>query len=376
MAVKTYRDKARAEKKHIKKPNIIAPESVHVAFNKACEYFNIELKLAKLDSKTKKVDSNHVERLIDKNTIALIGSAPQYPHGVIDPIEELSSIAQKYNLWLHVDACVGGFLLPYYEMLGLEIPKFDFRIPHVTSISADLHKYAFAPKGASVVLYRSIDFLKYQFFICENFPGGAYASTALMGTKSGGSIAGAWAVLNYYGKKGYLEIAKKTYELTTKFKDAISQIDGLKIVGMPESSLFAYESIDPKINIYAVADVLSKKGYLIDRQQNPESIHAMITPNHEKIFEEYINDLKEAVKIVKENPNLSLSGQAAVYGMVSKLPIRSIVRHEILKILIESYSNTSENLNNKNLETQNTALDHSLPFWQKFILKILMFFKK
>lgn len=363
LAMKTYRDKARKERK--KKyfiPEIIIPDSAHVAFLKAGEYFDIKMIHAPVD-KTGKVNVKAVERRITPNTVTLVGSAPNYPYGTIDPIPELSDLAIKYNLNLHVDACVGGFILPWLEKLGDDITPFDFRVPGVTSISADLHKYGYSAKGASVILYRSMDIMKHQLFVSVNFPGGIVMTPGLTGTRPGGAIASAWATLMGLGQKKYLENAKKLSEIVRKMKEGIQAIPELEIVGEPQGPLFAYCSKSPEVNIYAVADLLEKKGWHIDRQQKPASIHFMINPLHDKIVDEYLRDLREAVSRVKENPNLAKQATAPVYGMLANVPLRGMVESEVRKMVENIYKNAGCNIN---LEEQNTS-DNGLTIIKKLL---------
>jgi len=332
MAVKTYRDRKKS-----RAPEIIAPESIHVAFNKACDYFGVKMRRARLDSDFR-VDLDHVRSMINENTIAIVGSAPQYPQGIIDPIEELGKIALEKNIPLHVDACVGGFLLPFLEMNGVKIPAWNFKVPGVTSISADIHKYGYAPKGASVILYKDMSYLKHQFFIYENWSGGVYASAAMPGTKSGGSIAGAWAVLNHFGMDGYRDLTKRTYEVTQRFIQGIRAIPSLEIVGNPLMSVFAYKSNDKSVNIFALGDEMHRRGWMINKQQNPECLHAMITPIHEKSVDPFLKDLAESVEHVRAHPELAMVGQAAMYGMIAKAPMRGMVRTEVQKVMQKMYS--------------------------------------
>lgn len=343
MAIKTYRDRARQEKPWIRNPEIIVPESIHVAVMKACEYFNVNFKIAKL-RKDKRVDLNSVKKLISRNTILIMGSAPQYPHGVIDPIEELSKLCLKKKIPLHVDACVGGFLLPFLEKNGIHLPLWDFRNEGVTSISADLHKYGYAAKGASLLLYKNMDFMKYQFFIYENWPGGVYASPSLPGTKSGGSIAAAWATIHSFGIEGYQEKAKIIWETSKKLQSGINQIQPLKLISNPDMSVFAFVSEDSNINIFAVADQMQLKGWHIDRQQDPNCIHMMVTPNHEKIADEYLKDLKEAVEFIRLHPENNFSGQAATYGLIAAIPFRSMVKKTVWKMMQQMYSASGEDI--------------------------------
>jgi len=334
LAVKTYRDMAR--KKGIKSPEMILPESAHVAWEKGAEYFNVKAIHVPLD-KEYRMDVDKVKKAITRRTVMILGSAPGYPHGVVDPIESLGAIALEKNIPLHVDACVGGYLLPFVEKLGYPVPKFDFRVPGVTSISADTHKYGYSAKGASTILYRNMDILEHQIFVFTEWPGGIFASPGLLGTRPGGNIAAAWAAMQAMGEDGYLENAKKIMDTTQKLIQGIEAIEGLEIVGKPEMSLVAYKSSSKKISIYALGDQMEKKGWHIDRQQKPECLHAMVTPLHREVMTQYLDDLKKSLEYVQANPKLSLQGGAATYGMVSKVPFRGMVKKNVLKMMRDMY---------------------------------------
>jgi len=344
LAVKTYRDLAKS-KRFLSvrkfKPEMIVPESVHVAFNKASHYFGVKMIVAPLD-KTFRVDVSAVKKLITKNTILIVGSAPNYPFGTVDPIEELGELAISKKIPLHVDACLGGFLLPFVAKNGHNIPLFDFRIPGVTSISADVHKYAYSAKGASVILYRNMDYLKHQFFVDENWPGGVFVSPALLGTRPGGAIAAAWAALKVQGEEGLKEKAQIVMAIRDKIQSGINEIPELKINGLPEAGIFSFVSTDKNLNIYAVADYLEEKGWHTDRQQKPPSLHVMITTAHEHVATNYVADLKEAIIEIKKNPERNKSGNAAMYGMMAKVPIRKLIKNELIKVMKEMYSVSGE----------------------------------
>lgn len=334
LAVKTYRDMAR--KKGIKKPEMILPESAHVAWEKGAQYFNVKAVHVPLD-KGYRMDVNKARKAITRRTVMMLGSAPGYPHGVVDPIEELGAISLERKIPLHVDACVGGYLLPFVEQLGYPIPKFDFRVKGVTSISADTHKYGYSAKGASTILYRNMDILENQMFVFTEWPGGIFASPGLLGTRPGGNIAAAWAAMQAMGKNGYLENAKKIMDTTRQLIQGIESIDGLEIVGKPDMSLVAYRSTSKKIGIYAVGDQMEKRGWHIDRQQKPECLHAMVTPLHQEVMAQYLGDLKESLEYVGANPRLSRQGGAATYGMVSKVPFRGMVKKNVLNMMRDMY---------------------------------------
>lgn len=341
LAVKTYRDLGRS--KGIRKPEMIIPETAHVAWDKGAEYFGVKVRRAPLADDWR-VDVKAVEKLINKNTVMILGAAPEYPHGIIDPIEDLSKLAVARNIPLHVDACVGGYILPFIAMAGKELPLWDFRVEGVTSISADIHKYGFAAKGASCILYRNVDYFKHQVFVHESWPGGVFASPAFLGTRPGGAYAAAWAAIQANGIEGYTELARHTVEIAERLKAGITAIDGLELIGDPKASLFAYRSTDPAINIFSVGDIMEEKGWHIDRLQHPDALHAMVTASHDKVVDQYLADLRESVEYAKAHPELADSGQAATYGMISHIPLRGMVRKQVLDMFANSYKLSAEEL--------------------------------
>lgn len=336
MAVKTYRDHARKKRPWIRRPEIVVPRTVHVAFDKAGHYFGVKVRHAPV-SDDFRADVKAMKKLINRNTILLVGSAPQYPHGVVDPIEELGALALKKGLPLHVDACVGGFLLPWIEKLGHPMPVFDFRVPGVTSMSADLHKYGFTAKGASVVLYRNMDLLKHQFYVTAGWPGGIYASPSMPGTRPGGPIAAAWAAMQSLGENGYLEQAQQAMQAARVLQDGVAKIAGLQVLGKPHATIVTLGSSDPAIDVYAVADQLEARGWNIDRQQDPPSLHCTVTSNHLKVMDAWLADLQAAVAYSRAHPEAAKSGQAAMYGMMAKIPFKGLVEHGVLQVMEGMY---------------------------------------
>jgi glutamate/tyrosine decarboxylase-like PLP-dependent enzyme len=335
MAVKTYRDMAR-DKRRVKHPEMIMPESAHVAWFKASEYFGVKIRLVPLlDDLTPNLKK--LKRMINRNTVMIIGSAPEYPHGSIDPIAAMGEIAQKHKIPLHVDACVGGFILPFMEMNGEELPLWDYRVPGVTSISADIHKYGYAAKGASTITYRNLDYLRYQMFVYQDWPGGVFASSALLGTRPGGAYAAAWGVLQYFGKAGYRALARDTLEAVNRLKAGVEKIPELQVMGNPQGPLFAYKSVSPDLNIYAVGDQMDAMGWQVNRNQFPSGLHAMVTAQHLKVVDQYLADLEKAVEIVKANPELAEQGGAATYGMLAHVPLRGMVKKKVLEMYSEQY---------------------------------------
>ena len=332
MAVKTARDWAFATK-GIKTPEIILPNTVHPAFDKAVHYFGVKpIKIPV--TKEQKADVEVTKNAVTPNTIMIVGSAPQYPHGVMDPIPELAAIAKQHGILMHVDACVGGFMLPFLKKLGRDIPPFDFSVDGVTSMSADLHKYGFTAKGASVVLYKDKDLRRFQFFVSKDWPGGLFASPTVTGTRPGGSIAAAWATLNAMGEEGYLNLYRSLIETTEKFKKGVQALD-CKVVGNPIGTLFAFET--PVVNIYIVGDLMEKRGWFVDRQMMPDSIHLTITPAHTPIVDQYLGDLKECLAHAKAHPELAGEGMAAMYGMVAHVPDPKMVDHFLYQYMDERY---------------------------------------
>ncbi|MFK8003784.1 MAG: aspartate aminotransferase family protein, partial [Polyangiales bacterium] len=236
LAMHTYRERSRRKKPWVITPEVIVPTTAHPAFDKAAHYFGIKLRKAPIMDDFR-VDVRAVKRLINRNTAAVVVSAPQYCQGVVDPVEEVAEITRRKKIPLHVDACVGGLMLPWVEKLGRTVPLWDFRVDGVTSISADLHKYGYAAKGASVVMYTDMDYLKDQFFVATDWPGGVYASANIPGTRPGGPIAAAWATLMAVGEEGYLELTSKALEVRERLMAGIAATEGIFVLGDPVGTL-------------------------------------------------------------------------------------------------------------------------------------------
>jgi sphinganine-1-phosphate aldolase len=296
LAVKTARDWARAEWA-MKDPEIILPSTAHPAFDKAGEYFDVRIVRVPV-RQDYRADVQAMRAAISNQTIMLVGSAPSYPHGVVDPIKELADLAQERGLLFHVDACVGGFMLPFVRKLGYPVPDFDFSIPGVTSLSADLHKYAYAAKPASLILYRTAALRRYQMFVSTDWPGGIYPSAGMAGSRPGGPVAAAWALLHFLGEAGYLNIAAATMRATKTIQDGIRSIPGLKVLSDPEMSVLAIAS--DSLDVYELADELSQRGWHLDRQHFPASLHVTVNYVHERVSGEFISDLREAAACVRK----------------------------------------------------------------------------
>lgn len=335
LAVKTYRDLAR-DARRVRAPEMILPVTAHVAWFKASEYFDVKVRTLPLGEDFR-VSLDRLERMINRNTVLVVGSAPEYPHGLIDPIDRMGEIAARHGVPLHVDACVGGFVLPFMAMNGAELPPWDYRVPGVTSISADLHKYGYAAKGAATITYRNLELLKHQMFVYEDWPGGIFASPALLGTRPGGAYAAAWATLQRFGVSGYRELARRTSEAFGRLRAGIDAIPELEVLGDPQGPLLSYGSAEPGFSIYAVGDQLETKGWQVNRVQSPEGLHAMVTAKHLDSVDQYLADLRSAVAAVKANPSLARSGSAATYGLMARLPLRGMVRRRVLDVFAGMY---------------------------------------
>lgn len=340
MAVKAARDRARKLKPWIRRPNMVLPRTIHVAVDKAAHYFGVKARYVDIGDDCR-ANVKAMEKAIDRNTILIAASAPQYPHATIDPIEELGAIAQRKKLPFHVDACFGGFMLPWLEKLGHPLPLWDFRVPGVTSISADVHKYGYASKGASVVIYRDMTYLKHQFFISTNWPGGIYASPSMPGTRPGGPIAAAWAAMMAMGESGYLELAKGALDATKRLRAGIEEIPQLKLLGQFHMTSVTWAAAGD-VSVYAIADLMAERGWACDRQQNPPSIHLTVNANNGAVVDAYLADLTECAAHVEAHPELAKEGEAAMYGMMAKVPLRGLVKHSVGKVMEAMYGASGE----------------------------------
>lgn len=316
LAMKAYRDWAR-EERGIRNPEIVAPTTIHPAFEKASQYFNMKLIRVPVD-KNFKADVKAIKKALCWKTAVIAGSAPSFPHGIIDPIEELSALAESKRIGFHTDACLGGFLLPWLEKLGYDIPRFDFRLPGVTSISADTHKYGYAAKGTSVVLYRGAELLSYQFYKTATWPGGLYFSPTLAGSRPGALSAACWAAMISLGEEGYIEAAKKIIETANKIKKGIEQIPKLHILGDP---LWVIAFGSEALNIYQVMEYMTGQGWSLNGLHKPPSVHLCVTLRHTlpQVADKFIEDLNQAVRHVEEHPE-EKGLMAPIYGLAASIP--------------------------------------------------------
>eukprot|EP00698_Gefionella_okellyi_P006559 TRINITY_DN15891_c0_g1_i1.p1 TRINITY_DN15891_c0_g1~~TRINITY_DN15891_c0_g1_i1.p1 ORF type:complete len:559 (+),score=141.18 TRINITY_DN15891_c0_g1_i1:46-1722(+) len=322
MACKAYRDWGRAVK-GIKRAEIICCVSAHAAFDKAGSYFGIKI-IRVPHAADFRADVGKMKSYINRNTVALVASAPEFPHGVIDPVEELSSLALRYNIGLHVDCCLGGFFLPWAELEGFAIPPFDFRVPGVTTISADTHKYGFATKGSSVVTYRNSKLRAYQYFVAPDWTGGIYASPSIAGSRPGAMVAACWAAMLAMGQDGYRSNVRDIMNARIAIQDAVAQMPDLEILGNPVAMVVSFAA-KPGISTYAVADAMSARGWNLNSLQYPPSIHICCTRMTVKNVEEFKEDLAAAVTEAKSNPDKFKDGAGAIYGLAASIPDRTLV---------------------------------------------------
>jgi sphinganine-1-phosphate aldolase len=318
----------------------ILPSTAHTAFHKASQYFKIKLHLVDSPAPSYKVHVPSVSRLINPNTIILVGSAPNFPHGIIDDIPALSRLALKHRLPLHVDCCLGSFMVPFLGRAGFPEPEggFDFRLPGVTSISVDTHKYGFAPKGNSVVLYRTRLLRSYQYFISPDWSGGVYGSPNMAGSRPGALIAGCWASLMMQGESGYVSACHAIVGAAKEIEAQIRENDVLKaslaIMGEPFVSVVAFTSIDDDIYLYDVADAMTAKGWHLNALQSPPAIHVAVTLPVSRAVDKLISDLIDVIEAEKEKSSIRAPADkaktkkgdaAALYGVAGSLPDKSIV---------------------------------------------------
>ena len=310
MVVKAARDQF-AQTRGVTTPNIVLPTSAHAAFEKACHYFGVESRRSAVGQDWR-ADIAAMERLIDDNTLMLVASAPQYPQGVVDDVTGIAALASQHGINCHVDACMGGVTLAYLVKLGHPIPAWNLSVPGVTSISVDLHKYGYTSKGASVVMYSSKSLRSHQGFFTDNWLGGMYASSGMLGTKSGGSIASAWAVLRHLGDDGYTALVQQTRNATEQLANHIVAHPHLVLRAYPDSTLICFGAADPSaLNVFAVADQLRIRGWYVDRQTPPDSLHCTVNAIHNDKIDAFVVDLDASIESVLST---RLSGDVGSYG--------------------------------------------------------------
>ena len=326
LAMRAYRGLAYS--RGIEYPEIIGSTATHAAFMKAADYFCMKFVAVPCDPLTRKVNLNKMKKAITSRTIVLIGNAPQYPYGVIDPIQDIANIALKYKLGVHVDSCLGGFILPFMDKAGFPIDPFDFRVKGVTSISADTHKYGYSPKGSSVIMYSDNELRRHQFFIATDSQIGLYPSPTLAGSRAGGIVAATWATMMFMGMDGYVENTRKVVETARWLAKEINKIPDLHVVGTPLACALGFTS--DKYDVYSVSSAMAKRGWELNALQFPPGLHISVTVIHarEGVAQSMVDAIKESMDEVRADPKAAgkaLKGVAAFYGTSQSIPDRSIV---------------------------------------------------
>jgi glutamate/tyrosine decarboxylase-like PLP-dependent enzyme len=299
-AVLAARERGRAER-GITEPEMVIPVSAHAAFHKAAHLFGITVRATPVRADWT-ADVEAMAAAVGDRTVLVVGSAPQYPQGVVDPVPDIAALAASVGANCHVDACMGGFVLPFAEMLGRKVPPWDFRVPGVTSISADVHKLGYAPKGVSVVLHASSELRAYQTFVFDDWLGGFYASPNLQGTRPGAPMAMAWAVMRHLGVEGYLRLTETTLATADRIREAVNSIEGLRVLGDGRFHLVAIAAdpaADHPIDVFALGDALLSRGWFHDRQTPPDSLHATVSNGNAPVVEQYVGALCDAADEVR-----------------------------------------------------------------------------
>lgn len=285
-------NRARARARGVDRPEILVPVSAHPAYAKAAHYFDMEVVPVPLDEHLRADVAAAAER-IGPATAVVVASAFSYPYGVMDPVADLAALADAHGVGCHVDACIGGFVLPFLERLGHDVPPWDFRVSGVTEMSADVHKYGYCPKGASVVLHRDDDWFGHQVFLYDRWGAGLYGSPGVAGARPAAPIATAWAVMHYLGASGYAEIVGGLVETTGRLRSAIDALEGIDVLGDPIGPVLALCS--DTLDLYAVGDVLDAKGWNLNRNTDPRGLHLMLSPAHADVVDDLVSDLRDAV---------------------------------------------------------------------------------
>ena len=311
MAVKTARDWAREMKPGAARPEMIVPRSAHPSFDKAGHLLGVQV-VRMEESPGFVADVDAMARAVNENTVMLVASAPPYPYGETDPVARIASLSQAHGLWMHVDACLGGMILPFAREIDPSIPEFDFAIPGVTSVSVDLHKYGYAAKGVSALLLRDAELERFQRSTFDDWPAGVYSTPNISGSRSGGGIASAWAVMRYLGRDGYREVVGNLMRVRQAFIDGIEAIDGLDAYARPHAFQFAFGS--DAYDIFAVAEGLTEREWLVGRALEPPSIMLMLNMSHEQTVAPFLADLREVVSDV-EASNITAASASAVYAI-------------------------------------------------------------
>merc|ERR1719402_1662946 len=336
LACKAYRDLARDEK-GIELTEMLVPVTAHAAFDKAAAMLGMVIKHVPVDEVTKRVNVDAMKKMISGRTAMLAGPAPQFPHGSMDNIQDIAALGLKYGIPVHVDACLGGFLIAFMADAGFPLKPFDFRVPGVTSMSADSHKK-----------YRD-----YQWFSFPDWPGGIYATPTIGGSRAGGIVAACWAAMLFFGREGYISTTKEIITTTRKITEALRNIPGIQIVGSPDVCVVAFDS--QEFNIYGLSDKLKERGWALNALQFPSCVHLCVTRPHTLpgVADKFINDVRDVTAEIMKDPSASNAGSAAMYGMAASIPDRSIVENLTGVYLDALYSMGPKPSKEKNPDVEN-----------------------
>ncbi len=325
-----------ARRRGIRKPELVLPVTGHPAFRKAASIVGMRIRTLAVDSR-QIARPDRLPGLLNRKTALVVGSAPSYPHGVLDPIPEMAKLARAKGIPFHVDACVGGFMLPWVEALGHTLEPWDFRVAGVTSISADVHKFGYGAKGCSLLLHRNDRLLKQHLYVQTDWPGGIYATAGLAGTRPGGAIAAAWASLRGLGHSGFLATAETNLKAAAYLRSQLENIPDIEIVGTPCMNIMAYRTRDNEPDLFILADFLEERGWQVDRQHKPLCLHLTVMKHHQQALDTYIRDVREGLAFAKKQPERSEQGTAALYGLMARLPAGGMIRQQVRQLIRSWY---------------------------------------
>ena len=311
LAMMAARNRARA-RRGTRQPNIVLPNSAHLTFDRAAEALGMEIRRVPVGADLR-ADVVAMQARMDGDTVALVGSAPNYPFGTFDPIAQIAALAAQHGAWMHVDACVGGFLAPYVRRLGHDVPAFELSVPGVTSMSADIHKHGMAPKGASLLLVADAADREWHKFDSRAWQRGPYSAYTTQGTRPGGAVAAAWAAMNHLGDEGYLRCARLIMEAKAIMTAGIAAIPGLDILQPSDIGIFVWRASDPTLDIGKVAAALDAEGWLVGRQQEPDGIHLHLNPIHREVAGEYVEAVSRAVAAARGGQNSRIGANERTY---------------------------------------------------------------
>jgi len=334
LATYTARERARRRDPDIENPTVVYPETAHPAWAKAAHYLDMETAVTSTDDGWR-ADPAAVADAVTEDTALIVASAPSYPHGVVDPVEEIAAIADDHDVPCHVDACIGGFVLPFLDDLGHDIPAYDFSVPGVTSMSVDPHKYGYTAKGVSTLLHRDKSYRRDQYYAYDDWPGGIYVAPNVQGTRPAGPIAAAWAVMKFVGRDGYHTLVEDAMDATEQIANAIDEMDALAVVGDPDMTLLGIESVDPEVNAWTVQRELSEKGWELERQQRPRSMHLSVMAQHAPVVEEFLTDLEECVTVAREAGTEEAT--APLYGLSASFEEGEDATETVIDLLNEVF---------------------------------------